>query len=156
MISCVSLGRSPQSSQEGFRERPPENGSALPLMDWRALKNALPVMRNRRRFTMHHFRRPNHGRAKGLRHRTVPQTNAQQWDLPCVIANNLQRNTGVIRRTGSRGNDDFCGLSASICASVSSSLRLTRTSAPSSQKYWYRFRERIIVIDKQDHGGSGT
>ena len=52
------------------------------------------------------------------------------------------------------GEITISGINAAI-SSVSSSLRLTSTSAPSSQKYWYKFRERIIVVDKQDHSGSG-
>ena len=66
----------------------------------------------------------------------MTEADAKNRQAPGIVANNVKGDPGFIWRTGAGWDDNFCGLRASISASVNASLRLTSTSAPSSQKYW--------------------
>ena len=106
---------------------------------------------------MHHLGRPHDSRAKRLGDRLMPETDAQQRRFSGIVADNREGNPRLIRRAGAWRDHDFLRRQRRYL------LQRQRIVAP-DQYFRPQFAEvliqipgeRVIVIDKQDHSGSGT
>jgi hypothetical protein len=97
-------------------------------------------MMDGRSFAVHHFRRSHDSGPKDLGDGLMAKTNAQQRNLTGITAITASEMPDSFGVQGPGEITIFSGINAAISSSVSSSLRLTSTSAPSSQKYWYKFQ----------------
>ncbi len=90
---------------------------------------------------------------KNLGDGLMTEADAENRQRASIVANNLQRDTRFIRRAGAWGYHDLFGGHNRNIARVISSLRLTSTCAPVRKVLIQVPGKRVVIINKQDHGG---
>lgn len=85
---------------------------------------------------MHDFRGTDNAGAKDLRNGSVTRADAQNRQLARIVADYLQRDTGLRRRTRPGRNHDFLGRQRVNVSQRDLIVTADNHLCPSSQKYW--------------------
>ena len=102
-------------------------------------EDAAPVVEDRRGLAVHDLARAHDLAAEGLPDRLVAEAHAQDRDLPGVRRMTSQADPGLVGRARPGRDHDVGRARARRCRRPAiSSLRTTRTSCPSSPRYWTR------------------
>ena len=120
-------------------------------------KHAFAGVGNDGGLAVHHLRGAYHACARSLGNGLVTQTDAEYRQLSGIAADNLQRDTGFIGRTGAGRDNNFLRPERVDIHQGQLIIALYRNLRAQLAKILVQVPgERVIVVDKQYHSGSVT
>lgn len=147
-----TMGRGDKTGREGLFSDDERMISRRCKGVWETLIDSLSIMEDLARLAMHQGLGPYDLPSEGLSDRLMPETDSENRNPPCKRLDRCDRDSGLIRRTGARGDHDMGGMHRFDLRNRNRVIPKDPDFCPEGAERLHEvIGERIVIIDDENH-----